>query len=92
MRLIAESVDELMGKGRLFNYMIVEPGNSIGEHKHEGDNEIFHFLKGTGRYNDNGTIVEVGPGDTTCCRDGEIHALENTGDVPLEFIALILYS
>nr|MCR4870471.1 cupin domain-containing protein [Atopobiaceae bacterium] len=47
---------------------------------------------GTGEYNDNGTIVEVGPGDTTICSDGELHCLKNTGDVPLEFIALILYS
>ena len=91
MHLIAEGVDELYGKGRLFNRMVVAPGNSIGEHKHEGDNEIFYFLSGTGEYNDNGTIVEVGPGDTTVCNDGELHALVNTGDVPLEFIALILY-
>ena len=47
---------------------------------------------GTGEYNDNGTIVQVGPGDTTICNDGEKHSLVNTGDVPLEFIALILYS
>ena len=62
------------------------------QHTHEGDNEIFYFLSGTGEYNDNGTIVEVGPGDTTICSDGELHGLKNTGDVPLEFIALILYS
>lgn len=88
---ICESVEELYGKGRLFNLMIVESGNSIGEHTHEGDNEIFYFLSGTGEYNDNGTIAEVGPGDTTVCNDGELHGLKNTGDEPLEFIALILY-
>ena len=88
---ILESVEELYGKGRLFNEMIVEPGNSIGEHKHEGDNEIFYFLEGTCEYNDNGTVVELGPGDTAICNDGELHGLVNTGDVPLRFIALILY-
>ena len=92
MHKICESDEELIGKGRLFNRMVVAPGNSIGEHKHEGDNEIFYFLSGTGEYNDNGNVVEVGPGDTTICRDGESHALVNTGDEPLEFIALILYS
>ena len=91
MHKICESVEELYGKGRMFNRMIIAPGNSIGEHKHEGDNEIFYFLSGTGEYNDNGTIVQVGPGDTTVCNDGEFHSLINTGDVPLEFIALILY-
>ena len=92
MHLICESVDELYGKGRLFNLMVLAPGNSIGEHTHEGDNEIFYFLEGTGEYNDNGTIVQVHPGDTTICSDGTLHGLKNTGDEPLEFIALILYS
>ena len=91
MHKILNTPEELYGKGRMFNHMILAPGNSIGEHTHEGDNEIFYFLSGTGEYNDNGTIVEVGPGDTTICSDGELHGLKNTGDVPLEFIALILY-
>lgn len=92
MRLICEGADELCGKGRLFNRMIIAPGNSIGEHQHEGDNEIFYILSGTGTYNDNGSLVQIGPGDTTICSDGETHGLVNTGDVPLELIALILYS
>ncbi|MBQ6411201.1 MAG: cupin domain-containing protein [Atopobiaceae bacterium] len=91
MRKICESVEELYGKGRLFNLMVLAPGDSIGEHTHEGDNEIFYFLKGAGTYNDNGTLVKVGPGDTAICNDGELHGLVNDGDVPLEFIALILY-
>ena len=91
MHLITESVDDLYGTGRLFNHMLLAPGNSIGEHMHEGDNEIFYFISGTGEYNDNGTLVQVEAGDTTVCNDGEKHGLKNTGDVPLEFIALILY-
>ena len=92
MHQICNDADELLGKGRLFNHMILAPGDSIGEHEHEGDNEIFYFLAGAGEYNDNGEIVQVGPGDTTICFDGETHALVNTGDEPLEFIALILFS
>ena len=91
MRKILNDVDEMFGKGRLFNHMILQPGNSIGEHTHTGDNEIFYFLSGVGEYNDNGDIVEVHPGDTAVCKDGEHHALVNTGKEPLEFIALILY-
>ena len=92
MHKICETTDELYGKGRLFNRMILAPHNSIGEHTHTGDNEIFYFLSGTGEYNDNGTKVSVRAGDTVICSDGEMHGLVNTGDVPLEFIALILYS
>ena len=83
--------EELYGKGRMFNHMVLAPGNSIGEHTHSGDNEIFYFLRGTGTYNDNGTVVTVGPGDVAICNDGELHGLVNNGEEPVELIALILY-
>ena len=91
MHKILNNDEELYGKGRLFNHMILAPGRSIGEHTHVGDNEIFYFLKGSGSYNDNGTQVRVFPGDTAICNDGECHGIVNDGDEPLEFIALILY-
>ena len=91
MRKILNGEGELYGKGRLFNHMILAPGRSIGEHIHEGDNEIFYILKGTGLYNDNGTVVRLHPGDTAVCNSGELHGFVNDGDEPLEFIALILY-
>ena len=92
MRKILTGEEELYGKGRLFNHMILAPGRSIGEHTHTGDNEIFYFLSGSGTYNDNGNIVRVQAGDTVICNDGEKHSLVNDGDVPLEAIALILYN
>ena len=91
MRKILLGEAELYGKGKMFNHLILAPGNSIGEHTHNGDNEIFYFLSGTGKYNDNGTIVEVHPGDTAICSSGEMHGLVNDGTEPLELIALILY-
>ena len=91
MHKILNNAEELYGKGRMFNHMILAPGCSIGEHRHEGDNEIFYFLKGSGLYNDNGNAVRVHPGDTAVCSSGETHSLVNDGDEPLEFIALILY-
>ena len=91
MHKILNSPEELYGKGRMFNHMILAPGNTIGEHTHEGDNEVFYFLKGSGVYSDNGSEVRVFPGDTAICSSGERHSLVNDGDVPLEFIALILY-
>ncbi len=92
MKKILSGADEMNGKGRMFNLMTLLPGRSIGEHTHTGDNEIFYFLSGTGRYNDNGKTVEVAPGDVAVCRDGEIHSLANEGSEPLVFIAVILYS
>ena len=91
LRLILNGADEMYGKGRLFNHMILAPGRSVGDHTHTGDNEIYYFLKGSGVYNDNGSKVRVHAGDTTVCNDGEMHGLVNDGDEPLEFIALILF-
>ena len=92
MRKLLNGAEELYGKGRMFNHMTLLPGRSIGTHTHEGDNEIFYFLSGYGEYNDNGTVVTVGPGDVAVCSDGETHGLVNSGTEPLTFIALILYS
>ena len=91
MHKVLNGADEMYGKGRMFNHMILNAGDSIGEHKHDGDNEIFYILSGEGIYNDNGTIVKLRAGDTAICNSGETHAMQNNSDEPLEFIALILY-
>ena len=35
------------------------------------------------------TVVAVGPGDSTVTRSGECHSIRNTGDTPLELLAII---
>ena len=68
------------------------PGDSIGDHLHTGNNEIYYVLSGSADYNDNGTTVKIEAGDVTVCNDGESHGLVNTGSEPLHLIALILNS
>ena len=63
----------------------------IGYHIHNGDSETYYILSGKGRYNDNGTIVEIGPGDVAYCAPGEGHGLAYHDEKPVEMIALILY-
>ena len=92
MRFLVNGAEELYGKGKLFNHMVMEPGVSVGLHAHDGDNEIYYILTGTGEYNDNGTIVTVKAGDVCICNDGETHALINTGSEVMEFIALVVNS
>ncbi len=84
--------EEMFGKGRLFNHAVLKPGCEVGWHIHHGDCETYYFLKGRGEYSDNGTPIEVGPGDMAFVGDGEGHALRCLGDEPMEFIALILYT
>ena len=91
-RLLLNGAAEMSGKGRMFNHVVLRPGCEIGPHVHHGDSETYYFLRGRGAYDDNGTTVEVGPGDVTFVGDGEGHSLRCLGDEPLEFIALVLYS
>ena len=83
------SPEEMYGKARLFNKIVLEPGCGIGLHQHTGESEIFFILSGNGIYNDNGTEVQVGPGDITIVGDGQSHAIANRGQEILELIALI---
>ena len=92
VRSILKGDPEMEHKGRVFGHTTVYPGSEIGFHIHNGDSETYYILSGRGRYNDNGTIVEVGAGDVTYCAPGEGHGLACIGEEPVEMIALILYA
>lgn len=91
MHTLLKGADEMYGKGRLFNHVILAPGAEIGWHVHKGDGETYYILKGEGEYSDNGNVITVTAGDVTFVDDGEGHSLKNTGSEPLEAIALILF-
>lgn len=82
---------EMMDKGRLFSTITLEPGCSIGEHRHEGEAEIFYILEGDAVAVDNGKQVQLHPGDLLYTGDGDSHSIRNAGDTALRFVALILY-
>ena len=86
------SEQEARGSGRLFAKLVIEPGNSIGAHKHEGEMEAYYILKGKGLVSDNGTEVVLEAGDSHICPDGQGHSLKSVGEDSLELIAVILYS
>lgn len=91
VRNLLNGPEEMSQKGRVFGHTTVYPGSAIGYHIHTGDSETYYILSGHGSYNDNGTMVEVGPGDVTHCAPGEGHGLTCLGEEPIEMIALILY-
>ena len=56
-------MEDFLGKGRLYGKSIIKPGNSIGYHTHEGDQEAYFILKGKALYNENGVETILEPGD-----------------------------
>ena len=83
---------EARGAGRLFAKMVLEPGCSIGAHKHETEMEAFYILKGKALLSDNGVEANLEEGDCHVCPDGQSHSIKNVGEGPLEFIAIILHT
>lgn len=79
----------LPGNCRLAAEIRLDPGCSIGSHEHMGETEIFYFTSGTGRADDNGETVDVGPGDVLVTGNAS-HAVTNTGSEPLIFTAVII--
>jgi len=69
--------------------VVLDPGASVGYHVHENDEEMYHILSGKGTYNDNGTEVEVGPGDVMICPTGQGHSMKNTGEDILIFLGVV---
>ncbi len=83
--------EDLNNKGRLFAKITLEPGCSIGYHVHEHDAELFHILKGTAEYSDNGEIKTVKAGDVTICPAGQGHSIANHSNETVEVIAVVIY-
>jgi len=81
---------ELKGRTRLFARLRLAAGSSIGFHRHEGEEEIFYILSGSGEVNEGGPASPIGPGDAMHTGDGAGHAIANTGTDPLDFLAVIL--
>ena len=77
-------------KVRLCTRMTLAPGSSIGSHTHEAEDEIYLVLSGSGKIQENGAWVPIGPGDAILTGKGGTHGVENTGAEPLVIAAVII--
>ncbi|MBO5248867.1 MAG: cupin domain-containing protein [Clostridia bacterium] len=81
--------DEMTAPCRLCATLILEAGCSIGTHRHEGEDEVYYILSGTGRLSDGVTETVVTAGDAVLTGNGESHSIENIGDEPLKIFAVV---
>ncbi|MBQ3080311.1 MAG: cupin domain-containing protein [Clostridia bacterium] len=80
----------LPGNVRLFAQIRLTPGSSIGYHVHEAETEMFAFVSGKGRVQDDDEFRSVSAGDSMITFPGHGHGVENTGDEDLILIAAIV--
>ena len=81
---------ELNSNMRLYAKIVLKPGDSIGYHVHEGEDELYYILSGRAETDDNGVIRELVPGDSTLTRSGEGHSIKALGLENLELLATIV--
>jgi|AMZC01.1.fsa_nt_AMZC01001912.1_4 quercetin dioxygenase-like cupin family protein len=82
--------DALAPHLRLLSELTIPPGAGIGTHAHSGETEYFYILEGTATVNDNGSTVEVRPGDVVVTGGGAMHNIENHTRAPVRLIAVIV--
>lgn len=81
---------QMKGQCRFFGRMIIEPGCSIGLHRHTDEEEIYYIMKGKGMVEDNGINQEVSVGDVILTGDGATHSIANRTNDTLEVLGIIL--
>ncbi|MEI6807791.1 MAG: cupin domain-containing protein [bacterium] len=81
--------EEFGSETRLCSKLILPPGTSIGEHRHEGEDEVYLVLKGTGLIHDGPSESRVSAGDAILTGKGQSHSVCNDGTETLEMVALI---
>lgn len=67
----------------------LESGASVGHHRHDGTEELYLILEGSGVAILDGGRFDVGPGDAFLVKDGHGHGLENTSTSLLSFLAVL---
>ncbi len=70
----------------------LDPGASVGYHRHDGTEEVYFILSGEGLYTEDGEECRALPGDVFLCREGKSHGIINTGNDKLVMGAAIATS
>lgn len=84
--------EKLHDKGRLFARLSLPVGGAVGLHQHIDESEYYVIHSGRGLYRMDDETWEVGPGDVCEVAPGHSHAIDNSGEEPLEFTALIVFA
>ena len=81
--------EEFGSKTRLCAKLILPPGASIGEHQHDGEDEVYIVTKGSGLLYDGSSESRVSVGDAILTGKGQSHSVRNDSAESLEIVALI---
>ena len=83
------SGEELGGKADVLATVTLQPGESIGEHPHVENGEVYLILTGSATVTEDGVPHILCAGDCEYCGDGHTHSILNHTDEPMTFLAFI---
>ena len=58
----------------------MQPNKSTSGHKHEGQEEVYYFIEGTGRMEIDDNWFPVNPGDVVLIQDGVFHRVHSASE------------
>lgn len=68
--------------------LILEPGTQIGEHTHDGEEEIYFVVEGTGEVTIDGEKLKVKEGDAVLTKNKSTHSFAVTSDIPVKLFVV----
>jgi mannose-6-phosphate isomerase-like protein (cupin superfamily) len=69
----------------------IHPGETVPEHVHEDEDQVYYVATGSGFVELDGTRSDVGAGSGVLIPLGTPHAITNTGDTPLDYVFFVVY-
>jgi uncharacterized cupin superfamily protein len=70
------------------DHLVLPPGASLGRHRHQGMEEIFYVMEGTGTAEAGKESAPIKKGDAIPIMINEPHAMVNNGTTDLEFMVI----
>ena len=80
--------DNAFGNKLVLSSTFLRANQHTTGHKHEGQEEVYFFVKGKGEMLIDDNRFPVEEGDVICINDGEFHKVHNTGDFGLYFVCV----
>ena len=80
--------DNAFGNNLVLSSTFLRAGQSTNGHNHEGQEEVYFFVDGTGEMEIDENKFTVKAGDVICIEDGEFHKVHNTGHYGLYFVCV----
>ncbi len=80
----------MTANSRLCAKLTIPAGAGIGSHQHDGEDEVYVVVGGSGILDDGRQETRINVGDAILTGNGESHAVRNDTNEPLEMIAVIM--